>query len=162
MRVVISAGSNINPLVNIPKAIEKITSELQILKISKFYETSAIDASGKEIHDSKFINFAILIETELDPISLKFDILRGIEKSLGRIRSDDKYIPRPIDLDVIYYGDLVIDEDNICIPDPHAIDFAHIAIPVNDIVSEYIHPITGQTMNEIASKFDKELKVIDI
>ena len=100
-----------------------------------------------------FYNAAIVIGTDLSPEELR-GVLHGIEDELGRVRTDDPNAPRTIDLDIIFYGDLVKDFDGWSVPDPELELHPHIAVPVADVAPDWVHPVTGRTAAEIAAGFD--------
>jgi len=101
---VIGLGSNIDPEENIAKARESIGRECKVIKSSSFVETEPV---GYEDQD-KFINGALLIETDMDKEGLK-SWLKNLESSLGRVRSDNRYGPRTIDLDILVWNGEVVD-----------------------------------------------------
>jgi len=79
------------------------------------------------------------VETDLDPHELKA-VLRGIEAELGRVRTDDKYAPRPIDLDIALYGQQVFELDGSPIPDPGVLRHPHVAAPLADVAPDWAYP----------------------
>lgn len=105
-RVVVSVGSNIDPALNITKAKKKLGSKHHVIAASSFIETKPIGCLGQP----DFVNGAILIDTEMGYEELR-NWLRGIEKALGRIRGENKYDPRTIDLDIVVWNGKVVDED---------------------------------------------------
>ncbi len=115
--IYISIGSNIDPETNIPKSLVMLKEYLYISNISPVFITPPIGGKEKQ---PDFYN--CVVETEprhlLTPLELKFNILRNIETQLKRIRSEDKYIPRTIDLDILLFNDIVQNDENITIPDP--------------------------------------------
>jgi 2-amino-4-hydroxy-6-hydroxymethyldihydropteridine diphosphokinase len=135
--VVLLIGSNIDPVSNIKRAIKEISSKVQINLQSSLWETKPIGTVG-----NNFFNLALSVTTSLDFDPLKFEILRNIEIRLGRVRISDKYAPRTIDIDIILYGDTIIDI-NIW-------NYAYIAVPVAELVPSFIRPDTNQTLEEVA------------
>ena len=102
-RAVIGLGSNINPVENIAMARDTIAGEFKVIKFSSFVETDPIGFTDQD----KFINGALLIETEMDERSLK-SRLKDLESSLGRAKTENRYGPRAIDLDILVWnGDIV-------------------------------------------------------
>ncbi len=79
-------------------------------------------------------------------------VLRDIEASLGRVRTADKFAPRPIDLDIALFGQLVVDLEGSPIPDPDLAPLPHVALPLADIAPEWILPATGETLAQIAAR----------
>ena len=158
--VFITLGANINPAANLRRAVRLLGAQLALKRVSRVYESPALDAEGRvSAGQGHFLNAAVLIETDLAPAMLKFDVLRQIEAQMGRIRTSDKYAPRPIDLDIALYGSLVIDapapathgSGRLTIPDPDTLTRAHVALPLADLAPAFIHPLTGQPLAAIAA-----------
>ncbi len=112
--VYIGLGSNIAPEANIAAALERIDTALGIADLSPFYRSAAIGRPEQP----DYLNGVVRVYTTLSARSLKFDVLRGIEADLGRGRDSDPYAARTIDLDVLLYGDCVIEEPGLVVPDP--------------------------------------------
>jgi 2-amino-4-hydroxy-6-hydroxymethyldihydropteridine diphosphokinase len=104
--VVIGLGSNINPEENIRKVIEAVASELHIVKSSSFVKTEPVGFKEQD----RFLNGALLVETELDSDSLK-SWLKELESKMGRINTDNRYGPRTIDIDILVWNGEVVDEE---------------------------------------------------
>ena len=108
--------------------------------------------SRTSIAQPPFFNAAALIETDLAPGALK-EALLAIEDSLGRVRTADKYAPRPIDLDIALYGQHILGLNGRHIPDPD--------LPLADVAPDWLHPELGLTLAEIARGLhfsDKEIQ----
>ena len=101
---------------------------------------------------SNFLNVAVLLETRQEPAELKAS-LRSIEQDLGRVRKDDKYAPRIIDLDLSLFGSLVLDQPELVLPDPEIPAHAHLAVPLAQLDPTFIHPLRGEELQEIARQF---------
>jgi len=124
-------GSNIQPEHFLPLAVSKLRNTLTVLEVSKVWETQAVGTDGPS-----FLNAAIRAHTSLDPQSLKREVLRPLETSLGRIRTDDKYAPRTIDIDLVTWNSIPMDDD--------LWRYAHAAVPVAELL-----PLTkSSTHNE--------------
>lgn len=115
--IYIGIGSNIAPEQNIPASLRLLQEHLNIINISPVYITPPI---GSKTQQPDFYNCVIETELkkEITPFSLKYNVLRNIEKQLKRIRSDDKYAPRTIDLDILLFQNIVITSEKLTIPDP--------------------------------------------
>ena len=144
----IGIGSNIDPKSNIEKAIHLLTKELRITGLSAFYETQAIDSPGAPA----FINGVLRIETDMPPNELKHSVLRRIEEKLGRVRSLDKNAPRTIDLDILVYGDLVIEMEDLRVPDPEIHDRPFLAFPIFELDPDLVIPGTNEPIRKIVAK----------
>jgi len=155
-KVFILLGSNIDKEKNIPQAIQALHSQpdLMVSAVSPFYQFAALNSAGEQDETlPAFHNAAVFVETTLAPLALRAT-LRQIEADLGRVRTVDKFAPRPIDLDIIYYGQSILtaEEAGSRIPDPDSLSHAHIAIPLADIAPDWQHPETGQPLREIAEQ----------
>ncbi len=154
--VFITLGSNIQPEANLRRAVQMITQNyhLALHAVSRVYESPAIDAAGQVAPgQDHFLNAAVLVESDgyFPPLALKYNMLRFIELCLGRERGPDKFAPRTIDLDIALYGDQVIDTPHITVPDPGILTRAFIALPLADLAPDLPHPVTGQTLADIAA-----------
>ena len=147
-RVFIAMGSNINAEDNLREAARLLAEQCALLDVSPVYETVPV---GK-LDQPNFLNAAALIETPLSVADLKREVLSGIERQLGRVRTADKNAPRTIDLDIALFNTEVLDVGPRHIPDPDILKYAHIAVPLADLAPQYRHPETGQTLMEIADR----------
>ncbi|CAN5406546.1 hypothetical protein BH24ACT7_BH24ACT7_05860 [soil metagenome] len=145
VKVVISAGSNIDRERNLPEAINRLRRHhhIDIQRISSLYDT---DAVGGPAGTAPYFNAAIVATTQLTVDELRAE-LRAIEDSLGRVRTDDPNAPRTIDLDISFYGDMV---DAPSLPDPDVLVQPHVAIPIAEVAPDWVHPVTGANAGDIA------------
>lgn len=141
----ISVGSNIEPEKNIVLALDRLRQYVNVIAVSTFYQTKAIDRPNQ----ADFINGVFHIQTDLCPRKLKFDILRKIESELGRIRSEDKYADRTIDLDIVIYGDIVIKEPDLDIPDKDIRKRPFIAFPLLELSPSLVLPDTNEMLSSL-------------
>lgn len=132
-------GSNIQPEVNIPRAVRLLEKLFDVRAVSSAWETPAVGSDGPN-----FINTAVMLETQSAPADLKSGCLRLIEQRFGRVRTSDKNAPRPIDLDVVVYGSEVLE--------PEIWLRAHLALPVAELLPELINPQTRQPLEKIAGR----------
>lgn len=155
--VYIGMGSNMGDrILNCRRAIAAIASskENRILRCSPFYETEPI---GKK-EQGWFINGVIALETSLPPHGL-MDLLLGIENRLGRVRIE-KWGPRPIDLDILFYGNEVINEKDLQIPHPQVPERLFVLAPLADIAPDLRHPVLNQTVRKMRGALKGNEKVI--
>ena len=108
----VALGSSIQPETNLPAALEQLARRVDLVGVSTFYWTEALGRPD----DPDFLNGVVAVRTTLGPRALKFNVLRQIEESLGRLRLDDRMAPRTIDLDLTLYGDLAVDEPGLRLP----------------------------------------------
>ena len=135
----LSLGSNQgDKLKHLQKAIHLIAEKIgPVLKISSIYKTQAIGFNGED-----FLNTCIKISTYLPPETLINNILE-IETILGRIRVDsDEYTDRTIDIDILLFDDEIIFSQELIVPHPRMLDRKFVLIPLIEIASNVIHPVT--------------------
>lgn len=97
-------------------------------------------AMGVDAGDS-FVNSALVVDTTLEPLAF-LDLLQQIESTLGRTR-EVRWGPRTLDLDLIFFGDQVIDLPRLVVPHPHCWYRQFVLTPVASLVPEFVHPVFG-------------------
>jgi 2-amino-4-hydroxy-6-hydroxymethyldihydropteridine diphosphokinase len=134
----IAVGSNIDPQENILRALLALKKYMAITGVSNFYQTKAVGASDQP----DFLNGVIKVRTYRGPRTLKFEVLRNVEAKLGRVRCADKFAARTIDLDMILYGTVVMDEPDLILPDPAIRTYPFVAVPLLELAPDLILPDT--------------------
>ncbi|MCX8061873.1 MAG: 2-amino-4-hydroxy-6-hydroxymethyldihydropteridine diphosphokinase [Anaerolineales bacterium] len=147
--VYLSLGSNILPHRNLPKAVELLSQQLTLLAVSSVYETSPVGTSGRN-----FLNAVLVAQTPLTLQQLKETVLRPIEAVLGRVRTEDKFAPRTIDLDIIAWDGVVLDED--------AFRYAHLAVPLAEILGQYPLRRANRRIRSLAKQFQRQQPLIPL
>ena len=143
-----AVGSNINPAANVRAAIRALALHAPIVAISTVYRTEPEGRPGQP----SFYNCVLEIRTEMRPQELKSQVLRRIEADLGRQRTADKYAPRTIDLDLILYGDLVLDTSGLVLPDPQIARRPFLAVPLSELAPGLKLPGSDSKVVELAAK----------
>jgi 2-amino-4-hydroxy-6-hydroxymethyldihydropteridine diphosphokinase len=146
-RAFLSLGSNIEPEHNLPRAARELRSLGHILACSAVYQNPAVGPR----HQPDFLNAAVLLETDLAPRALRAG-LRRLEGRLGRRRTSDKYAPRTIDIDVVLFGSIVVQEPGMTLPDPDLLLLPHLALPVAELDADHHHPVSGERLGAIADR----------
>ena len=146
----LSLGSNIRPEENLPKAVEMLAHTSRLVAVSTVWETLPLGITAQP----NFLNAATLVETDHSAKAFKQEVIRRIEDELGRVRSGDKFGPRPIDIDIMLFNDQIFELDNHHIPDPELLERPFVAIPLAELAPNYRHPETGQTLRDIARGFE--------
>lgn len=150
--ILIGIGSNLDPEINIPKALQLLSSQVTVLQVASIWQTLAVGSEGPD-----YLNSAVLIESLLTQEQLKSFVLTKIEKELGRVRSTDKNADRTIDLDILMYDGTCLDED--------LWSQAHVAIPAAEIYPDCINLQSGETLLEVSRRLssgDKNIKRVDL
>ncbi len=145
VRAFVAIGSNIEPEENVKKAIRLLTLKTQVIGISTVYLT---EPEGRPEQPS-FYNLVVKIETEISPEEFKFGVLRTIENDLGRIRTQDKYAPRTIDLDLILYDDLALQTEDLILPDPEILRRPFLAFSLSELSPDLVLPGTDLTIKQV-------------
>ena len=155
--VFISIGSNLGDKIgNCKIAIEEIAAFAKILKVSSCYETEPL---GYE-EQPNFINCAAEICTDLSPHDL-LTKLNKIEDKLGRVRLE-KWGPRTIDLDIVFFGNQVINDENLEIPHPRAHLRQFVLEPICEIAPEYLDPVLNQTVSVLVKECEDNKQVVKL
>ena len=147
--VYLSLGSNLNNrILNLHQAVDAIHQELgAVLKISSVYETPAWG-----FESSPFLNVVLLMHTHLKPAILLRKILK-IEQKLGRVRGQNKgYQARSIDIDILSFGNEIINTPELKIPHPEIANRRFVLVPWAEIDSFWIHPILGLNLKKLLDK----------
>jgi 2-amino-4-hydroxy-6-hydroxymethyldihydropteridine diphosphokinase len=143
----ISIGSNIQPEKHLPLAIPQLRQVGKILRTSRVYQNPPLNRPEQ----ADFLNAAVLLETNFDPLEIH-DQLRMIEARLGRVRTDNKFAARKIDLDLCLLGDKIMDTLQITLPHPDLLIRDYLAIPISELAPDFRHPVSGETLRQIANR----------
>ena len=149
----IGIGSNVgDTLNNCRKAIELIhqINGCKVTGRSAFYRTEPVGATSQDW----YVNGVIRIETILGPHELLKSLL-SIESAMGRIRRQ-KWEPRVIDLDILLYGDKIIEESDLRIPHPLMHQRRFVLMPMAQLNPGLIHPVEGRSMSELMDDLSVE------
>lgn len=153
-QVVVLLGSNINKERNLPAAVRLLRRLCRVVALSPVYETVPMGLRAQP----NFFNVAVLVETQLDPLKFKNQVLSTIETRLHRVRTNDKNAPRTIDADIVLFNDAVMAWANSRrLPDPDLQKFPHVAVPVADLLPDRTHPESGELLPELAARLLAEL-----
>ncbi|MBE0675348.1 MAG: 2-amino-4-hydroxy-6-hydroxymethyldihydropteridine diphosphokinase [Bacteroidales bacterium] len=149
--VIFSLGSNMGDrAANLARALQLLDeSGLMRVAVSRVYETEPWGFSA----GTSFYNMAAVYRTSLEPSEV-LAIIGVIETSLGRIRSNRAagYESRIIDIDILFYGDRVINEEGLIVPHRRMAERRFVLEPLNDIVPGKIHPLVGSSVEVLLSE----------
>ena len=124
----------------------RVTAGLKVVGQSSWYETAPVGFHDQPV----FLNGALAVTTELPPNDL-LEILQHIERLLGRVRNIPDG-PRSVDLDLLLYGDLIIDEADLTVPHPRMTERAFVLVPLADILPDAIHPVSQRTVTQLLAE----------
>ncbi|MCH7958932.1 MAG: 2-amino-4-hydroxy-6-hydroxymethyldihydropteridine diphosphokinase [Candidatus Hydrogenedentes bacterium] len=141
----IALGSNVEPEKNIVQACALLAEKVSLRSVSTFYKTKALERPEQ----SDYRNGMVHVTTPLSPLRLKLDVLREIENRLGRVRTEDRYASRTIDLDIVVFDDCVMNEDDLVLPDPELRERPFIAVPLLELAPDLVLADTGEALRSI-------------
>jgi len=142
--VYLSLGSNLGDRVaNLHAAIDRLKKAGRITRVSSFYETEPVEFTAQPW----FLNCALELETDASPQQLMAAILE-IEQNMGRTRTQTKG-PRVIDLDILLFGNLTLDENGLTIPHPALHQRRFVLEPLSEIAPGVLHPVLKRTILEL-------------
>lgn len=147
-RVYVSVGTNIDRERNVASGLAALAREYDGLQQSRLFETQAVGFSG-----DLFYNLVVAFETGQSPQQVSA-VLNRIEDAHGRDRRGGKFSNRSLDLDLLLYDDLVVDEPGLVLPRPEILDYAFVLRPLAEIAGDRKHPVTGVSFAAMWDQFD--------
>ena len=144
--IFLSLGTNIGDRVaNLEKAHSLIEAKFKISNKSSIYETEPWGGVAQGL----FLNQVLQIETSVEPREL-LKMIKNMESEMGRTETA-KWGPRVIDIDILFYGDLVIDEPELIIPHKFLHERKFALEPLNEIAPDFVHPVLKKKISELLS-----------
>ena len=150
VKCAIALGSNLGDSKQIlNQALDLLSqiSGIELISHSSWYETVPVGPP-----QPNYVNGCAILETKLLPEDL-LQILLKIEQQFGRIRQE-RWGPRILDLDILLYGDLILEMPNLTIPHPRMNERAFVLVPLAEIAAHWIEPISGQTILQLSHVID--------
>jgi 2-amino-4-hydroxy-6-hydroxymethyldihydropteridine diphosphokinase len=129
------------------KAIEALSMQVTLVGCSQIYETAVW---GGVATNGNFLNQVVCIQTDLNSNRL-LELIQGIELDLGRTR-EQHWGDRTMDIDILYFGDQVLDSPSLTIPHPYIAQRSFVLQPLAEILPKKIHPILGKTTLELLAE----------
>jgi GTP cyclohydrolase-4 len=142
--VYLGLGSNLGDRKhNLARALELLSQHLKIEQVSSIYETEPVGYEQQPL----FLNAVCRISTGLNPEKL-LRLAKETEAKLGRTPSFPN-APRPIDIDILLYGDKVLSNKELTIPHPRLAERAFVLVPLAEIAPDLVHPENGKTIRDL-------------
>ena len=153
--VYLALGSNMgNRLANLKAAITNLTPQMSVKKKSSVYETPPWGFTDQ----NAFLNQVVMAETYLNPEALLAHLKR-LEVALGRVPSFENG-PRLIDIDILFFDDVVMDKPSLVIPHPRLQERAFVLVPLADLAPDLVHPVLHKSVGELLDGVDRsEIKL---
>jgi 2-amino-4-hydroxy-6-hydroxymethyldihydropteridine diphosphokinase len=153
-RVYLGLGSNIgNKESNVARALQLLPEQVTVGEISSIYESEPVGFKDQPW----FVNVVCSVYTDLSPRKL-LEYLKHIEGQMGRIMSF-KNSPRVIDIDILFYGDQIIDTPELIIPHPRIAERAFVLQPLSELDPLLFHPVKAQTVAQLLTALDEPERV---
>ena len=140
----LNLGSNIQPELNLVKAVQLLSEYGEVHKISSVWESKPVGGPGPN-----YLNASLLFISPQMKLELKEQVIYSIEARLGRKRTEDKYIPRTIDIDIILFDNQPYND--------RFWEAAFVIVPLAEIYPEYRNPTTGEQITHIAARFRQKV-----
>lgn len=148
--VFLGLGSNIEPESNLRLALTELRRRFGAIRASPVYRSAAVGFDGPE-----FLNLVVQMNTDAKPASVHFE-LEEIHALAGRERGCEKYLSRRLDIDLLLYGELCINEPPVRVPRKDILEYAFVLKPLADLAPQCRHPVTGRTFAEHWQAFDRQ------
>jgi len=154
--VYLGLGSNLGDRQgNLDKALDLLSQRLRMGKISSFYDTEALGDTDQP----RFLNLVCQAHTRLEPSGL-LALVKGIEQKLGRAGKSGA--PRPIDIDILLYGEQVVETPELVVPHPKITERAFVLTPLAEIAPDLVHPVSGQPIKELSGALTEKQGILKL
>lgn len=143
----LSLGSNLDDrYANLRRALARLQEKLAVTAVSPVFATEPWGVSEQP----PFLNICVAAVTTMTPHEV-LELVKSVEQEMGRVPSGH-WGPRLIDIDILFYDSLIVDDEDLTIPHPHMADRAFVLAPLATIIPNFKHPITFETIEEMLDK----------
>ena len=146
--IYLGLGSNVEPEMNLSRAVQELRQHYGELDASAVYRSAAIGFEGDD-----FLNLVVRIQSD-ETVAKVVEEIERLHDLSGRVRGGNKWVARPLDIDLLLYDDRVIDEPGIRVPRSDVLEYSFVLRPLAELAPELSHPVTGRTMLEHWQEFD--------
>lgn len=155
-RIYLSLGSNVGHRAeNLRKGIEQLGELGVVVAVSSFYETEPVEVNGQQ---PWFLNCAVVMETELMPEQFLNRAL-SLEQAMGRRRTGTRS-PRTLDIDILFFGDSVIETTELTVPHPVLAQRRFVLEPLAEIAPEMCHPLLNLSVRQMLERLPLDAGVV--
>lgn len=142
-RAYLSLGSNVDAETNLRSALRALQARFDAVRVSDLYRFPAVGFAGAD-----FLNAAAVIDSDLDPFALNA-WLHALEDAHGRDRSGPRFGDRPLDIDIVFYDDLVLEGPGHLQLPRDELKYAFVLRPLAEIAPDYIEPRSGRVLSAL-------------
>ncbi|NJN46318.1 MAG: 2-amino-4-hydroxy-6-hydroxymethyldihydropteridine diphosphokinase [Candidatus Competibacteraceae bacterium] len=146
--VYVSVGSNVDRENNVRQCLDKLRQIFGSVQASTIYQSAAVGFQGDD-----FLNLVVEFDTGLDVYAVIAQ-LQNIEAQQGRRRDGDRFSSRTLDLDILLYDNLILEETGLKLPRPDILRYAFVLCPLAELAGERRHPVLNSTFYELWQVFD--------
>lgn len=146
--VYVGLGSNVDPENNLHLGISELRRRYGELRVSAVYRSAAVGFDGPD-----FLNLVASFESDATPVAICEEI-DAIHNLTGRDPDGGKWESRPLDIDLLLYNDLVMDERPVRVPREDILEYGFVLRPLAELAPDLVHPVTGKTVLEHWQAFD--------
>ena len=147
-QVYFGLGSNMEPEANLALGLGELRERFGELTLSSVYQSKTLGFDGDD-----FLNMVVAVQTVKSPESICAEIKEIHDKS-GREGGTARFVSRPLDIDLLIYGQLVENKPPVKLPRKDVLEYSFVLVPLAEIAPEFVHPVTGRTFGEHAQEFD--------
>lgn len=148
VRVYVSLGSNMQREKHLRGGLRDLRAVFGRLDLSPVYESAAVGFEGEP-----FLNLVAAFETEQSIEEVDTELSR-IEEQHGRVRGEERFAPRTLDIDLLLFGDCVMRRPGLTVPRDEILEYAFVLKPLVDLAGEECHPVVGRSYAELWADFD--------
>jgi 2-amino-4-hydroxy-6-hydroxymethyldihydropteridine diphosphokinase len=149
-RVFLGLGSNIDAERNLRLGVAELRKRFGALDVSTVYRSAPVGFVGPD-----FLNVVAGLDSAASPATIH-DHIEAIHELAGRRRSQDRFASRPLDIDLLLYGDLVLEDAGLRLPRCDILDYNFVLRPLAELAPDLVHPVTGRTLQQHWSSFDRD------
>lgn len=149
-KIFLSLGTNVGDrMANLEKACSHLDERFRVVKKSSVYETEPWGGVSQGL----FLNQVVQIESSVQPREL-LEAVKDLELMMGR-KKTAKWGPRVIDIDILFYDDLIVNETDLVVPHKFLHERKFVLEPLNEISPDFVHPVLGKKISELFSQYLK-------